>query len=208
MRARRRRHGPRIRRRPGMKGDWVVAAFARCGIPITAFPDCEAVPVTTDLVDFALIDDTDVAAKEDSLTVCRVVGEIHPMIFATWEIATPAALEVTFYEGIYKTTVGDTTAVILDPRNDVDIGSDSWLWLRRRTATFFTIGAGPKLEWWSPADYAEGMNDHIDLRVKRKINFGEELIYVCGTTKHVFAGDLPFSLLGQLQFTLRAYVKF
>lgn len=194
-----------------MKGDWVVEAFNLCP-EITPVTDaCTAISLTS-LLSFAFVDDTDVQDKQDHLTVVRQVGEIHHSVIGqttTGSVLEPNVVTVRIDEGIYLTTadIGSGTVQVLDPRDGAAFESDQWMW--RRTRRFFLLGTGATwFSWASPQDYAENANSHLDIRVKRKVGLGQELIYTMGSSFILLMGNRPTTMNIATDFAMRAYVKF
>lgn len=202
-----------------MHGDWVVGVDSPCMLPIVINDDCQADPFTSPTTDFSLIDTTDITDKEDALTVVRVVGDM-PMLSWLADTGSPGfhMIVVTVREGIYVSTVDPNgVAIDMDPRLPADMESDCWLYLRSRVFKFGWIGgtdgAGGTTKtmlWQSGGDYATQQNDHLDLRVKRKLKRGQELIYTVGAYFEELLGsgiDETFPKAA-LQPHLRCYVKY
>lgn len=212
MRFRRKRRRPQVRK--GMHGDWVVGVDDNCFVPasIGLCTDAQFSAPTA----VSLIDTNDLIAKEDALTVVRVVGDI-PMFASYMTLAESLGIQffvLTIREGIYLSTVDSTgTAIDLDPRLPADMESDAWLYLRTRAFKFLYVnggGTGVSAGFWqSGADYAVGQNDHLDLRVKRRMKRGQELVYVFGGILETIQGGITAGdcAVGA-QMHLRCYVKY
>lgn len=218
MRFRRKFRGKHTRR-AGMKGDWLVLAHTLCPVVGPGIPQCTELPIpsSSDLIEAAFINADDLIAKEDALTIVRMVGEVHyglSVIFGE-SVTSPLQIAVTFDEGIYlQTTDASGVGISLDPRLSTDAELDTWLWRRRNVAVFDTLGpggaGGEKEQWWTPQDYASGMNAHLDLRVKRRMVRGQQLVYTAGCAQSVVFGvptGLPV-ITSWMNFNMRGYVKF
>lgn len=208
----RRKTRPRARRRPGMKGDWVIGAESNCLIPLDVSSDCQDTPTTALSTFLSLIDSQDLLDKEDAMTVVRIVGDV-PVSFriSTPEGSNPPLVLMTMREGIYVAgadgalPVADVIAN--NPALTEDLELDSWMWLRTRS--FHLQGPlGGGVAWQSPQDYAQLMNTHLDLRVKRKLKRGQELVYVVYCFHETLVASGSMSLFGGFAPHLRCYVKF
>lgn len=217
MRFRRRR--PRRVKARGMHGDWVVGVDHNCMLPIVSVMKCSDTAAPNDTTDFSLLDTQDVEDKEDALTVVRIVGDV-PIVSRLKFSSEPPGINMvvhTIREGIYLSTVDPNgVAVDMDPRLPGDMESDCWLWLRTRSFKFAYVGPAtsppPGIFWQAASDYNVGQNDHLDIRVKRKLKRGQELIYTVGAFHEVTEGsaviNTDFDLMGMLQPHLRCYVKY
>lgn len=209
MRARRKSHVHRSHpRRAGMKGDWIVLAHNLCPVVIDTPEGCDEISFTN-TTSFTLVDAADVTLKEDALTLVRTIGDIGFVGVSTWASVNAGVAICTIDEGIYKSQVGaGSNQTRLDPRSASDAESDAWMWRRRRHFATETLGLGPKLDFWTPSDYAAGQNNKVDIRVARKVIAGESILYTCGLTQTVILGvDVP-TFVFALYFDLRGYVKF
>lgn len=202
-------------RKPGMKGDWLVLAHSGCPVLGPTPQDCQDEADINDVFEIAFLNSADLIEKEDSMTIVRQVGEIQHFMFTLFEEGSvPSNTLVDFLftidEGIYLSTVnasGITTP--LDPRTSADAELDSWLWRRRLLVNFDALNA-PKEQWWSNGDYWGPMSPHLDIRSKRKLVRGNELIYCCGTTfSRIGAVATGTIVTGhRISFNMRGYVKF
>jgi len=202
-------------RRPGMKGDWVVLAHTLCPVVGPGIPQCTELPVpsSSDLIEAAFINANDLIEKEDALTIVRMVGEIHYGLSAQFDgliTTSPSQHAVTWDEGIYlQTTDASGVGISLDPRLSTDAELDTWLWRRRNIAVFDAVGGAVKEQWWTNQDYASGMNAHLDIRVKRKMVRGTQLVYTAGCAQSIVFG-IPslVTITSWMNFNMRGYVKF
>jgi len=217
MKSRRRRiHRPR---RPGMKGDWVVGVSQACVETInhSNCDDEERTPTA-----FSLIDSQDLMDKEDKLTVVRTVGELHATMtqIVTNSDTGPRAFSriYTFHEGIYVAGADASgppaTVIQLDPSVSADIELDTWMWLRHRSLIISgqVAGSAVSIVAGSFGDGTDAMGHHIDLRVKRKLERGQELIYAANVTVSdvvsLPGNFLTFVEVASLLPQLRLYCKF
>lgn len=205
------RRGPR----PGMKGDWLVLAIDQCGQEVHITNSCTGTgPQVEATQSFTLIDSADLTAKQDGLTVVRIVGEIVTFGYNTWITSDNLTVgAIIMNEGIYtSTTDGTGLDVRLDPGSPADGELDQWLWRRRFAIGMDTIGGVAKEQWGSNQDYAEGMNAHLDIRVKRKLKQGTSLIYTSTAiwSPWLHSQDMPQEnqMFYRQFFNLRGYVKF
>lgn len=218
MRIRRRYSRGRSRRVTG-KGDWVLGLKTNCPVNTAylASMQCDAEGSPPDPLAFSLIDSDDIAEKQDSLTCVRIVGEINhvqSMVIPGSDV-TPWSVQCIVAEGIYVSTAdgGSPADVIdLDPALSGDLEMDQWLWLRKMPFTFMGFGGvGTTAHLWQGnGDYSGALNPHVDIRVKRKLKRGQELIYACSYRYHL--SNLTISsevfMTGTLNAQLRCYVKF
>lgn len=205
-------------RRAGMKGDWLVLAHTLCPVVGPGVPQCTELPIpsSSDLIEAAFINADDLIAKEDALTIVRMVGEIHYGLSAFFDdVAAPLQVAVTWDEGIYlQTTDANGVGISLDPRLSTDAELDTWLWRRRNVAIFDTLGStdgggAKKEQWWTPQDYHAGMAAHLDLRVKRRMVRGQQLVYTAGCAQSVVFGvPALINVTSWMNFNMRGYVKF
>lgn len=210
-----------------MKGDWIVLAHNNCDELQNVQLHCDAERgdfLGTEKA-FTFIDETDLEAKQDSLTIVRMVGEIttHLSVLftgGTGGIPHGLAIMVTLDQGIYLAGEDpDGNATELIPSVDPDVQLDNWLWLRRATlvaecppvaanGVVFNNGA-------FDADPGPMTDRHVDLRAKRRMRRGQSLVY----TQTVFWQNVGFGIdnpvLGTnftavvgLNFQMRGYVKF
>lgn len=216
------RHKRRSRavRRPGMRGDWVVGMDFNCPEEVSFANTCQAMaedpPTPTD---FSLIDSQDLLDKEDALTVVRIVGDVPMWVWCIDPAFVGiAAATCTIREGIYVAgadgALPTANVISLNPGVPGDVELDSWMWLRTRVFKFaaFQGGGGPgaTVQFQSGQDYAPGSNDHLDIRVKRRLKRGQELVYTACSFGHDTSGFLAANgaLRVQMQGHLRCYVKF
>lgn len=220
----RRRRG--ISRRPGMKGDWVTLLKTECPFSGQNPNPCDTAPESLLEDTISLIDDQDVQEKQDSLTIVRMVGALNPVLFASYEVTAPLSSPVggiiACHEGIYKSADGGLTDTILNPYNPGDFERDNWLWLRE---TAFNLVIGGDTGGFDNFVLAGGAgttsppsSPQFDVRVKRRLSFGENLLYCwCWTVQLTLVpaaqgGSLPTSVLptfaNKLTGALRGYVKF
>jgi len=194
MRIRRRRSRTPHRRKPGMKGDWIIGASENCstGIPQRA---CSSSDIPTPLA-FSLIDSQDLLDKEDKLTVVRTVGEIYRSFFVETGPGASGTdfwcAQMTVHEGIYVAGsdggLPTATVIQLDPSVPQDLELDTWMWIRHTSIICSNLSStGGSFVSGEPGDGTEPLGAHIDLRVKRRLIRGEELVYVvsCTTETHV-----------------------
>lgn len=215
MRIRRRLHGKRRARRPGMKGDWVVLAHTDCPVQLHDAQNCQPDEFTAANVDvFTLLDGGDLREKEDALTIVRQVGEIGVLwkVHLTTGTTSSASLSICqINEHIVIGTTDDTGAVaVLDPRRDVTMESDCILWRRRSFVTMALPASGAGGFCSVDEDTHEYASGHLDLRVKRRLTQGTELFYAVGITEIHSLGPLQQTDLASpfLVADLRGYVKF
>lgn len=214
-----RRRAPKRRTARRMHGDWVVGIDHNCGLPIPSDQPCtgggtDPGTFLNDTLDFSLIDTSDIQDKEDALTVVRVVGDLPMFASIRGVLADNSFLlrTITVREGIYVSTVDPNgVAIDMDPRTAGDMESDCWLYLRTRTFKFAAVGVTGShvCMWQSGADYSQQQNDHLDLRVKRKLKRGQELIYTAGG----FFEEVDVAQAGVVNAVvfsghLRCYVKY
>lgn len=216
MKFRRRRRLHRSRPHTAGKGDWVVGLNSECPIDVIVTA-CEE-PTQDPPLLFALVDSTDIADKQDKLTVVRTVGEIPATCF--WQISNGGTGPVNFHsvvslhEGIYVSTVDPLGNVLgMDPALSADLESDSWMWLRKRILVFSgKVGGGDTIA--AAAQMTEGsdpMGPHIDLRVKRKLEQGFELVYSAHATVSTQSfGVGALAILPQVRIypSIRLYCRF
>jgi len=207
-------------RRPGMKGDWVLLAVDHCGDPLNTEDACDA-PAAVHVNSVLLIDANDLGAKQDSLTIMRIVGQIETRVQLTFSVAGLTAagsglVGFTICEGIYLTSIDDTGAIVqLDPAASIDMESDHWMWRRVNNISFaINSPAGP-----ASGTAAQNVGDDresrsIDIRVKRKLVQGDVIVYSAhcvradSTLSTGGFGDFALSRKADQFFDLRGYVKF
>lgn len=219
MRIRRRYSRGRSRRVTG-KGDWVLGLKTNCPVN-TAYTDatqCDFEGSPPNPTAFSLIDSDDISEKQDSLTCVRIVGELNhvqSMVIPGADLS-PWSLQLIVAEGIYVSTTdgaGPPSDVIdLDPALSGDLELDQWLWLRKMPFTFMGFGGTGSTAhlWQGNGDYSGALNPHIDIRVKRKLKRGQELIYAVSYRFHasnLIVNTNTFAT-GTLNGQLRCYVKF
>lgn len=222
MRFRRRLRGPRRARRPGMKGDWIVLAHTACPFDANIAISCDSSSPNDALNTIALVDSNDIHDKQDHLTIVRMVGELNPTLILRYEIAAPGPNPLQGVlrcdEGIYVAGADDnSTGGELNPYVETDWSQDKWLWLRTQlffptipTATdgfqtFVAVaGFGASLPASQPG---------FDVRVKRKLEFGDNLNYswTWTATPNLLGSFATGTSLVQnsiMNASLRGYVKF
>jgi len=203
---------------PRMTGDWIALVHTLCPADVDVTDICTD-PRSTTVSSFVMVDSTDLAAHSDTLTIMRMVGEINLVMHATWESDERGYVHFVFDEMIYLTTEdmeSPPTTAVMDPRLSAVMESDNIMWRRRRILTFFkgTVGEGQKFEWAGTQDYTAPLADKIDLKVKRRVKKGDQIIYSIGAVNVVQASTSPvigqlFSVINtNLWFNMRGYVKF
>jgi len=219
-----RRKGRKRPRANGMKGDWIFLMNNLCSDIIPNTDPCSALVVANTDQRF-LIDSTDIDDKQDALTICRIVGEFCPLVNVVWDDSAtgtvPRGFRASWHMGIYTSSVNHTSGDIsqLDPANQVDLDSDRWLFLRTWLVTDLGpvgetsggVGATPmRTFWWTPQDYAENMNTHLDIRVKRRLVEGDSLVMVNRLVSEPRHGTdiVPDHFEASYRASLRGYVKF
>lgn len=224
MRFRRRKASPH-RRKPGMKGDWVMGIHENCPVSVPNELCSDAEPANP--FAFSLVDQQDLLDKEDKLTVVRTVGELCRS-FSSAIINGSAtndqflSLDLTWHEGIYvggaDAEVPVATVIELDPSRADDCALDTWMWLRH---THVIISAFLPKAMVNPVIVAgqfidgSAIGEHIDLRVKRKLERGQELVYSAKMTfsQNIFTNaplstDITMIMAAKLSGHLRMYCKF
>lgn len=222
MRFRKRLSRHRPRRNPARKGDWVVLAGEACPTDCPFIIPCDSDATTANVNTFTLLDSQDLLEKADSMTVMRIVGDFNPM--ASWAFNTitsggPVQQVIMVRAGIYKSVEDNEGAFTRDPFHEDDFGADCWLWLRQYDFIFDSLNnqgpGGASLEQWhSCQDYSPD-GSHLDLRVKRKMQQGENLLLAVGVRRSFLMAPLGIANDGSnpvnfVHFTaqLRAYIKF
>lgn len=218
MRARKHKAPRRKRAVNRMRGDWVIGIHMPCGVAVPANV-CDAGSVgIANPVFFSLIDSQDLLDKEDKLTVVRTVGEIYVGGSALW---TPAGTSLslmqktwTLHEGIYVAGADGASptasTIALDPSLAEDCELDTWMWLRHRSVSWAESINAPVQVPLNFEGGTEYLTQHIDLRVKRKVERGQELVYCAKITFHddeVVGGD-TVSSNWFIDAYLRLYCKF
>jgi hypothetical protein len=163
---------------------------------------------------FSLVDGPDVREKQDALTIVRMVGELS--VFAVPQVLSPVPNPsyglIQVDEHIVLGTTDDTGAVaILDPRRDLTMESDNLMW-RRRTHIALECPAFAGATGFCAVSYesTELGSPHLDIRVKRRIREGSELIYAVASSVVSTLGPLSVTQMIDLKLNanLRGYVKF
>lgn len=220
FRHRARRHS--IRRRPGMKGDWVNLAKTECPFTGTNAQACDTAPASLIAAQLALIDSSDLHDKQDKLTIVRMVGAVNPVLIMEYNVSTPFSPPrkgiVQCVEGIYVTSADDNSAGgEQNPFIDTDFEMDTWLWLR---STSFGIVVGGAADGFDDFVLVGGSGTmtppsaaQFDVRVKRKLEFGQNLLYACQwVAEDVLLTGLPtgttLTQTSRIVAALRGYVKF
>lgn len=221
MRIRRRRMHRGHARKAGMKGDWLVLGHTDCLQLLGPVQQCLNDEYTAAGVhEFALIDGVDLVAKQDSLTIVRMVGELAVLFTPTLAPGgtTPivSVLVLQQDEMIHKTSVGDGgSTALLDPRRELSGENDDILW-RRRTHISSTLAVPVSGIGLASIDYDQNefSSPHLDIRVKRRMVSGDVLLYsVAHTVVHFTSNVLNLNqalgtLNPQLSMNMRGYVKF
>jgi hypothetical protein len=165
---------------------------------------------------FALLDHTDMAEKQDSLTIVRMVGEIiHKVRFGPFELGEGGdySQSVRLDEAIYLATTDDLQEVLaVDPTIDTSYENHNILW--RRNSLYSSraqVTAGSV--FFDEARYETRADEHLDIRVMRKLKEGDNLLYsYCGVwdTFGPVGGTTPITLDPTIEsrFAMRGYVKF
>jgi len=214
---RKRRH--HTRKAGAMRGDWVIGVHENC-VQLVPNEECDTTSPATPF-GFSLIDSQDLLDKEDKLTVVRTVGELtRTGFFAVSNGATTGgsqdfAAVCTFHEGIYVAGADSSTpatVTTLDPSVGQDVELDSWMWLRH-TSLIVSGQIEPGKVVVIGAQFALGdgpTGPHIDLRVKRKLERGQELVYTAKVTVSSITagGDINFVSTFHVVPHLRMFCKF
>jgi len=168
-----RRRARRMGFRSGRKRrqtDWIVSAQGSVVDPSPQFG-------TTTLI--TLIDNADLDAHQDQLTVVRIVGEIH-FRDTEWTRVDGNPIVWRGFAGIYKAETDAAGAVFeLQPDDGIDADSEAWLW--RHSFISHPTGqmiSGPGAAAGDPMTTSfvwNAYSKHIDLRVMRKMG-GRELL--------------------------------
>lgn len=200
-----------------MKGDWLVLANGPCRVPGANLEVCNAITAANVSI-FSLITAADLVAKEDALTVVRIVGTIDWQMAVKFTKVAGLVSDVfsfTLFEGIYLATVNGAggSVTVLDPRLTADLESDQWMWLRTRRF-FFVVGPADSGVWNCVGFFEGGQKagDQVDIRVSRKLKAGNELIYCNAITTEAASSAVQagVTIASDFGFTpqLRGYIKF
>lgn len=218
-----RRHSPR------KKGDWIILSSLPCSQPVMAPAACDDAQVqdgteTAGVTFTLLVSPADIAEKEDSLTIVRIVGELtHVVKFndpAFTHTLGDYCVMTRVDEHIYKSTNEiDGSVTALDPRAEVSLEDDSILWRRTSFYTWENITTLTSQALFNIMRYETRADEHVDIRVSRKLSQGEVLIHAIACTVQILAqpigGGADLTVADVISatgvdcfFALRGYTKF
>lgn len=199
------------------KKDWFVLAQTECPQIMPQPVACASfnAPDLNTVFSAAFIDGQDLLSHTDAMTIHRQVGEITHLVGFLWEKplggdAKAGAFVVQVDEMIYLATGGDASqSGELDPRIDVNAESDQIMWRRRTCYTSFLERDSSVTVVTLAANNEPVSNAHLDIRVKRRVKQGEELIYSAGALSFpsVFLGTSP-TIEWATSFNMRGFCKF
>lgn len=183
--------------RPRRQTDWIVSAQ---GFVVDPLPTYGATQL------LSLIDNGDLDAHNDQLTVVRIVGEIH-FRSREWTRVDGNIPVWRGHAGIYKTDTDSAGAIFeLIPDDGIDADSESWLW--RNSFISHNGGSlisGPGAAAGDPMTTSfihHSWSMHIDVRVMRKMG-GRELLALA----YLLHDENSIGTTYDASFQLRTLVK-
>lgn len=202
------------------KGDWVPLMREAC--PNRALPQpCELASFDPGFVlSFLLLDTADLDQKQDKLTIVRTVGEIRQRMMLTGVVSANGRYDIYMqsFETIYVSSLSDDDAsfVGIDPRTLESLEDDRQIWRRTSgfTQQFIHVSGTTAEDTLGQANYSTRADEHVDIRVSRKLEKGEGLLYSFACVTQIRQNDALIDSISGLTIgcemtgNLRGYVKF